>query len=299
MLISIMCPTCHARFSLAESAGCQAVQCPKCFNAFTAVAQEAIAPSGAALGYQKEAPRHYFPGSGVGRSANKPDLDIRRTDALGSWRKTKAGLILILICTSIALPIWGLCGLIAVRDDTGWAGGFAIAALLVLTHPILALAAFIGVCLCWTAPYPPAHYRAGTSALIVIGSVVVLMPVILLAASPNCPPDQIMMLLFGLPILVVIGAIVYWYLFHVAVADCFQDPSLRKFSLLTIILTPAIPLIVVIADIAVPLIFTVGGPGERWGRAFFFFLVCIIIGMNSALCIKTIRTIKRGTATTC
>ena len=191
--------------------------------------------------------------------------------SFGRWRKTKAGLILIRVCTIIALVIWGLAGLILLIDQSAFLPGIRAAILVVLTYPILALGAFIGVCLCWTAPYPPAQKRAGTSALLVIGAVVVLMLVLLVAASPNCPPDQIMFLLFSLPFLMVIGTIVYWNLFCLAAADFFRDASLRKFSLLTMILTLASPL-------------------------FFVFGPFILLGMNLALCIKTIRTIKQGTA---
>ncbi|HKB57612.1 MAG TPA: MJ0042-type zinc finger domain-containing protein [Lacunisphaera sp.] len=244
MSVSTECRSCRACFLVEESILGQSVQCPKCGNAFTAVAQDAIAPGGAFLGYQKGAPHNHPPVSAVGPSGDYQELDIRRGGTSDSWRATKAGLTVILICTIVALVVWALMGLIVILDSgSPHPGQYVLAIILVYTHPILVLAAFVGLCLCWTAPYPPARKRAGISTLLIIGSVVFLALVLirLMAMSPDSPEERILLLMFGLPSLVVIGAMVYWYLFLVAVADFFRDASLRMFAILTMILTLAIP----------------------------------------------------------
>ena len=115
MPVSTECPSCQARLSVEDSILGQSVQCPNCGNAFTAVTQEAISPRGASPGNQREAPHHHPPVSAVGPSDDDHELDIRPGGPTGNWWKARAGLILILVCTIVALVIWGLVGLITLR----------------------------------------------------------------------------------------------------------------------------------------------------------------------------------------
>jgi hypothetical protein len=299
MPVSLLCPASHARFSVAESILGESVQCSNCGKAFTAVAPDAISPGGMSAGYPKEAPPHYSPGSGVGPSGDDRDLDIRRGGDSGSWRKTTAGLILSLICTIAALVIWWLIGLLFLLGEISrdWGYGILIVGLVVFATPLLVLAIFIGACLCCTAPYPPANKRAGIVAFLLACPLVVTV----LTFMRIIPISLEGLLFLCLALAPVIGSMVFWFLFHVAVADFFQDASLRKFSILTMILTLANLFFFAL------LVMFHKTQFDDWFRRILEvvmtwlyllpILVCntIVLGMNSVLCLKALRTIKQET----
>jgi hypothetical protein len=231
-------------------------------------------------------------GTDVGRSEDDHDFDIDRGGTAGSWRKTKAGLILILICTIIALVIWGLVGLLTLdetpRHDNWFPWDVQATLLIAFTHPVLVLATFIGVFLCCTAPHPPVHKRAEILAFLLATAPVVIILMIMGGIRIPLQDPFFSALAFGFAI----GVMVFWYLFHSAVAGFFQNASLRKFSILAMILALAILSLFA-------LFVVVGSPPFQQAERLYFRLAwittTIILGMNLVLCIKTIRAINRGT----
>jgi hypothetical protein len=235
---------------------------------------------------------------------------------MGSWRKTKAGLTLITTFMILALVICSCSGVGALGAD-GWGLAYMVIGLAVFVVPVLVSAIFIGACLCCTAPYPPAKKRAVISVFCFVGSLVVPVLVVglFLDAAAGDRRDRLAKGIFAASaVLGLIVLTVYYYFFHVAVADFFQDASLRKYSTLTIILTLALAIPSVLAlvvlfgtphqnDNLFVLVVLFGNPHQNDDALRFLvlvILVCntIILGMNSVLCIKAIRTIKRGTAAT-
>lgn len=265
MPIPVSCPSCNSQLNLPDSAQGRKVRCPRCQSVFQAPGESPAAispgpppvapPSPIEMREPSPYPQRRF--------GDYEEEDIRRPQE--NWGTAAVGLnmifwsFLVILLFSSLLNAMGLmlqanAGQGPVRlDDAQGAGAGALGLAGGCSILIGALIFFIGMCLCCAAPYPSAKNRALTSVLTFIGSVVTL--VIFgaalfgifmgragqMAQNPNANQADVFALLgdlgmgalLGLVVAVILMLIsfVAWMLFHVAIADRFQNDSLRRQAL--------------------------------------------------------------------
>jgi predicted Zn finger-like uncharacterized protein len=327
MAVQIACTSCQARFNVDESTLGKTVKCPKCQAVFQAASVQGItgqapAPSAAPPGggYQPGAPPAPPAYGGQGGYDAPPGYGVNiAAPGIGSWSSTLSGLKLLQTSSLVLLIVGSLINLlqaaapvdpVAAMRAGGMGGGGTIRMVLGCTGFVFIVTGFVGMCMCLSVPYPPAKKRALTGFFLLIGTIVVLLiavAVLVLAAAgagvgalQGAGMEAIMGAgIVGLALVIVmlglaVASLVFWMLFHVAIADYFQSPQLRSLSITALIVFIVLPIL----GIGVGMLLAISmGHSETMHRiAAVWQLITNVIqyGLYFAVCNKSIAAIRGG-----
>jgi hypothetical protein len=326
MSVTTSCPSCQHRFSVHSAELGRTARCPSCRAEFEAQPADGSpiptrSSSAASTGLQAGAPAATSRGGFDAPRGGYGGYGVSIARVEGSWSGTLTGLrlvqifVIIMMVFAVVMNVINFANpsLLQFRDPRA---GMAVPLTIACVGLLLFLMAFVGMCMCCSAPYPTARHRALTTVLLIVGFFVVAIGGFLIvglsaaaladrAAPGRAGPGALAaagiggIALMGVLLIVAILIPIFWILFHVAIGDYFQAPSLRSLAITTLVAGIVLTLLNIGAQAAaVAYVFNVQPvPAVLYAAQAFSFLVSMVIwSLYLAVCTRTLRVIREGTS---